>query len=239
MAQPDDVEITFDEHGDERHPSYGAVSVTRVQGNNQTLFNSEVRHQHTIMLTVSTASRKRDLHSDYIHAEEELVSIVMSPAQWGELVSSIGSSSVPVTLRRADVNGDGMPEILPRPPFDPRVERNIDELKTKLDTVFDTIKERMQELNDLEDAKAGIKERRKARQSLAAAIANAASNVAFAQTMLDEQAEKTVASIKSEIEASVLSYADRYNVSVDGLFDTPGLVGPDEAAGEIEKPHDD
>jgi hypothetical protein len=54
----------------ERHPSFGLVSICRVQSTGRALFESPFRHQHFITLSISKATRRRtDLHDNHVMAD--------------------------------------------------------------------------------------------------------------------------------------------------------------------------
>lgn len=59
MPRPARTEIRIDEHGDETHESWILVRANRVSASpGRRLFDSEIRHQHYIRVTVSRCSRK-------------------------------------------------------------------------------------------------------------------------------------------------------------------------------------
>ena len=88
---------------EERDPSFGVVSISRVQGRRR-LFDSPFEHQHFITLSVRRAFRSRtDLHMDYIGADEELIEIAMSEVQFAAMVTSLNMGvGTPCTIARWD-----------------------------------------------------------------------------------------------------------------------------------------
>src|SRR4051812_4593225 len=120
------VQPTVNEHGAERHPAWAMIGASRVQngGPGATLFDSDIRHQHTVRVSISTASRRRDLNRDWLHAEREFVEVEMSEAQWASFVSSMNvGNGVPCTLRRCE----GEYEV-PGMPYEPRLQESMAEV---------------------------------------------------------------------------------------------------------------
>jgi hypothetical protein len=74
---------------DEKDPSFGLVSISRVQGMRR-LFESPFEHQNFVTLSIRRAYRHRtDLHSNYIGDGEELIEIAMSETQFAAMVTSL------------------------------------------------------------------------------------------------------------------------------------------------------
>lgn len=221
MSRPIE-EPTIDTRGDEHHPQYGTVTVTRAQGTPRNLFDSDIKHTTTVSLTVSTATRARDLNRDWIHTRDTIVEIEMSQAQWAAVVSSVGlGTGVPVTLRRTREN----PRI-PDAPYKPRLEESHNEVTGSVDKLLSNIRDAMDELNRVEENKAGIKERRRARQALDVAIANATGNAEFAVKSMEKAAERVVTQSKADIETAV---AQARHLTGITLAPAPNLPATTEA----------
>jgi len=166
--------------------------VVRVTSTATRLFNSEITHNHFISLKICQADRKRDLNRDWIHEGKIVTEVTMSMAQWGELVSSIGSGGVPVTLNLVRA---GKLQRTPRFPVDSRLSLTMDEARQTATKVFGRIKEAY-------DAYVDHKTVRNLR-SLGAAITGVAPNIKYATDMMVEHAEDTVAKARADIEAMV------------------------------------
>ena len=99
--QPDDYVLAL------RQQSFG-IDITSVQPiiaeramylPGARLFDSEIAHQHYVVVTARRCVRKRDLKRDWTFATEVIFECSMSQAQWGAFVSSFGQGSgVPATL---------------------------------------------------------------------------------------------------------------------------------------------
>lgn len=52
----------------ETHPSYGAITVNRIQSNiGIGVFGSKIKHNNLVEITISTAELNRELNNDYIY----------------------------------------------------------------------------------------------------------------------------------------------------------------------------
>ena len=195
MPRPDPVDPTIDEHGDESHPAWGVVRVSRPHAGGIPMFDSEILHSDFVTLEVGPATRQRDLNRDWIHGgSRKHIEIRMSMAQWGELVSSFGNGSgVPCTVER--LQGARLPEV----PHDPRLGLSMDEAVTAADRHFDRIREAMDAYSEKRSA-ANLR-------ALQSAIRNTEANVKFASESLAEHAEAVVAKARADVEAMVDSAA--------------------------------
>lgn len=107
------TEAPDDGHGTKHtHPAFGTIHVSRVQGGNATLFQSDFEHQHYIALTVSNASLRRNLSNDWVHDEKVITEVYMSEHQWNTLIASPNMRGGPCTLNY--IRGEGYVPRLPR-----------------------------------------------------------------------------------------------------------------------------
>jgi len=88
------------EHTIEKHESFGLASFGRLSSSGpHNLFGSSIGHSHTIRLEINRASLNRHLNQDWYYPEDRLIIIEMSQTQFGDLISSMNTSGVPVTIR--------------------------------------------------------------------------------------------------------------------------------------------
>jgi len=79
------------------------VSVSRYTCNPaQHFFGSAIAHHAGVSLTISMASRRRNLSNNWYFDEGELVEINMTEAQFAELMCSFNTSGVPCTLNHVN-----------------------------------------------------------------------------------------------------------------------------------------
>lgn len=163
------------------------------------LFQSDLQHREYVQLTISTASRHRDLKQDWVHAGRVVAEISMSMAQFASMITSGGTEGVPVTISYAD--GKPVPGLYP----DPRLRHTAAEVARAADEAFAKIKTAEAAYEAALSAKPPVPAaERKARLSaLRFAISNAAPNVNFAADRLTEHAEAVVERSRADVEAMV------------------------------------
>lgn len=197
----------------ESHPAFAVVSVTRSSGTPRALFQSDLRHQETITLTINEAERIRDLNHDRVHPTRQVVEIEMSLAQWGSVVSSIGlGSGVPVTLRWRD--GDGH---LPRLPYLPRIRKSLDEVNSAVDKLMERALSSFAVLTEAVEEKKGVRAIKEALRTHGFSLSHARNNTAFAVTSLAEAAEFVTSQARADIEAHILTAAS-YGIGATVAF---------------------
>lgn len=206
------MEATIDETGDERHPAFGLIGANNVQigPKGVALFDSDILHRDTIRIRLHHATRKRDLHHDWIHAEKQILEIELSQAQWAAFVSSFGKGDgVPCSIRYLRAEGEGM---VPEVPHDPRLAHSMRETHDAAEGAFGKIRQARDAYEKALREKAPAKERNKLLNDLHHAIENATPNVDYAGRKLVEQAENVVQRSKADIEAMVMRKADELGI---------------------------
>lgn len=207
---------------EESHPAFGTAIVTRSQGSGRPLFQSDLMHNHTICLSITRATRKRDLARDWVHPTQELIEIEMSLAQWGQLVSSHGiGAGTPVTIRATETDRN-----VPHIPFEPRLGLNLTEVENGAEKLIAEVREAHARLQDAYDNKLGAKAIREAMHSLSMVIANTPNNATFLVKSLSEAAEHTVTQARSDIEAHILTATSL----IEGQAAIEPLLLPDPTA---------
>lgn len=188
---------------DETHPAFGLAVVTRSSGTPRALFQSDLKHNQTIRLSIHRAVRYRDLNHDWTHPTKELIEVEMSLAQWGALVSSIGiGSGVPVTIRRteSEVQVEDVP-------YEPRIHESLSEVDGAVGKLLSRAQETLAALNEAIEEKKGAKAIREALRLHTSSLVNAQGNAKFAVTSLTGAAERVVSQARADIESSILTAA--------------------------------
>lgn len=214
-----------DERGDEHHPAFGVITVHDVSATpGAVLFQSDLRHGRYIALSIHEATRKRDLNHDWVHAGKTIIEVCLSQSQWAAMVASMGNGSgTPVTISHRERDGS-----VPGLPYQPRIAQSIDEVTDSTRKLLADLRAAFDELQALEDGKAGIKERREARRKLGVKLANAEANSSFAVRSMASAAEKAVSQAKADIEVAVAQAATKHGIETN-LLDALGL-GSEEVA---------
>lgn len=226
------TEPYLDKHGAERHPSWVVIGASRGSWSppGVALFDSDIRHQHAITVTVREAYRHREIKHDWIGAAggKVLLEVVMSEAQWASFVSSMNSGDgVPATLRVKETDWN-----VPQAPYAPRLAITMAEAKDAAREAFADVLEALEAYEKLVAEKAPAKERKEAYRTLESRIRNAAPNVDYAGKKLAEHAENVVNRARADVEAFVLKKAQQLGLDpadVGGLALMPG-----EGPGEVE-----
>jgi hypothetical protein len=196
--------VVTDEQHDDTHPAFGMIHVSRVSNApGAVLFDSDIRHGHTVVVTIETAARKRDLARDWIHSRKRVAEVEMSEGQWAAFVSSVGSQGVPCTLRATQENHQ-----IPGLPYDPRLAHSMDEVKGAAHEAFGRIAAAVAAYDAL-DSKATAKQKREAINDIRNATRNVEANLEFVTKSLTEHAENVVQRSRADIEAMAMQAAER------------------------------
>lgn len=218
------TEPTLDEYGAEAHPSWVMIGASRTSWSppGVALFDSDIRHQHAVVVTVRPATRKRDLQQDWVHGSASpLLEIVMSEAQWASFVSSMNvGDGTPATLRLKESDWN-----VPQAPYAPRLAITMAEAKDAARAAYEDVLEALEAYEKLVADKASARERKDAYRTLESRIRNAVPNVDFAGKKLAEHAENVVNRARADIEAYVIKKAQQLGLDpadVGGLALMPG-----------------
>lgn len=224
------IDYTTDPDGDESHPAFGMVSFNRVHATpGEVLFQSDVRHPEYVVIRVHEATRRRDLHHDWVHAERKVLEISMSMAQFASFVASAGTEGVPATI---DYVGTGKHGAGERPGLKPasRLARTTGEVRDAAAMAYAAIADAFAKYEEAVGMSgAGSAATKKtALRNLKAAITNAVPNVTYATRRLDEHAESVMEKSRADVEAMVTRMAERYGLSLDEVRSIEsGLEAPE------------
>jgi hypothetical protein len=172
------------------HESYGMIQISRGSGTGQHLFGSSIEHQHTINISIMEGKHQRDLNRDWYFGHKPIVDIVLSPTQFADAITSIGSAS-PCTIRyRMD---KGMMEY---PPFESKIKQFNDEFEHDMKKIASKCDALIKEAEDRKLPKTILHQLQMLKQDLA-------SNIPFVNRSFTEQMENTVKEAKGEVEAFI------------------------------------
>jgi hypothetical protein len=207
------------EDGSEHHPAFGLVRFSRIHAApGQVLFQSDLRHSEYIEITLSEASRKRDLKHDRVHTERVLAKFCMSMSQFASFVASGGTEGVPVTISYD--HGD-RPGLLP----ESRLALTSAEVRAAAGKAFQDIQAAEAAYEQALAEKASAAVRNQLLRTLRSAIANAAPNVDYASRQLAEHAEDVVEKSRADIEAMISAAQDRQAAAESILVIQPPRPG--------------
>lgn len=189
-----------------RHESYGTVQVSRRTGGHKVLFQSALKHNHTIALSIRPAEVQRNLNNDWVFSQEPgYIEVEMSEAQWASFVSSIGmGSGVPCTVNYAMTEGFKRME---NPPEEGGRGGTREEFTKEFEQ---TVRERVENVKEAEQMVAGLLDKkgnptkadlRRLKTLLGSASSGLANTASFILNQFEEQTEKNVEAAKSEFQA--------------------------------------
>jgi len=186
-----------------KHPSYGIIGISRIQGGSGVLFGSPIKHPTRIMLRVYKALRYRSLSEDRFSPDERvpLVELELSESQFARMITApnIGDGE-PCTLRTIR---DGSAVNLPAPtPEDlasdfhedvreyvKEAVQRIDQLQKKVESLF-TDKKNI-----------GQKDREAILSEISQCKMHVQENMPFVLHQFEEHLEKQVSNAKNDIDS--------------------------------------
>jgi hypothetical protein len=209
--------------GDEwAHPAWAMIGASRVSGGDAVLFDSDIRHNHYVVVRLRGATRRRSLHRDSLFAESRapIVEVAMSEAQWASFVSSMNvGDGVACTLRYRE--GQSIPGL----PYESRLKESVDEVRGAADKALERVREAFAKVEEKPN-KGNIR-------ALRFAIEGMPNNMAFAAESLTEHTENVVQKARADIEAMVVSKAQQLGLEPGDLgVDRPALAAGDHETGE-------
>lgn len=185
------------------HPAFGMIGINNVNGNKK-LFGSSVKHHHFIDLEIKTAKRYINGYSEHYHGGELICSVSLTHYQLAEMLFNANhGDGVPCTIGFV-INEGNKPEIPEEDDFE-SMKEYTNQLKDKLNNLFEQSKELCSEVEKITSQKAPLKKADKDRINfLAMKIKqDIKSNLPYASECFDEKVEKTISKGKAEFEAFV------------------------------------
>jgi hypothetical protein len=213
--------VRDDDHGKVYdHPAFGQIRANRVSGR-ATLYDSDFRHQHYVVVEITGSQLIRGLSRDWHHGRETIVQVAMTEAQWASFVSSFGlGGGVPCTIQRRE--GVGMVPPLPEPQS--RVDQFSDEMKERLEQAIVRLDTAIANAK----TKAHAFELRMVRQEILA-------NLPYVAKSFGEHMENTIEAAKGEIHGYINAAIHRAGVTaIAGSGGSQPFALPDYSASAIE-----
>lgn len=192
----------------EKHPSWGMAEFSRAtHGGPVRLFGSSLKqHATTVVLSIRKGERKHELGQDWYSADEELIEVEFSAAQFAALLTTMNiANGVPCTIRRV------LMERMPDVPEDLReTERVQESARVRFEGITGSLRELVEQADALlkrGDLKAG--ERRNTRDLLAKIAQDIEANMPFMLRQFEEATEKIATAAKAEVDAFLTTAATR------------------------------
>lgn len=183
------------------HPAFGQIRASRVSGRSN-LYGSDFTHNQYITVSICRSQFDRDLSRDWVHAQDELIEVKMSEAQWATFVSSLNvGGGVQCTLNHLD--GESVPE-LPDPIS--RADQFGVEMRRTMQSATDTLRKCAAEVASMGLPKGKTKA---IIDSFDRAIMQIDRNVPFVASQFEEHVEEVIESAKTEIHGHMVSLVQR------------------------------
>lgn len=207
-------------HGDTfAHPSFGTISFTRAQGSDSVLFGSSIKHSNVVILRICHAEKHRVNANDYTFSRFPIVEAYMSPTQFADAITGIGSGSeAPITIQFTEKDGT-----VDQPSFENKREQFEAEFKKRANEIIERMNDTIEASKDKRVPQWLVKEMEITKGWLQ-------SNIPYLAEQFAEQMDRTVTEAKAEVEAYVSSVIQQ--TGLDALSE----MKPQITEGEDNKP---
>ena len=197
-----------------KHPSFGMLGFSRVNGNSGYLFGTNVQPDNYIEMRLYTGRMKRDDIEDNFYPDNNILTVKMSPVQFSELITSMNyACGVPCTI--TSFNGKKVEQA-----------KNIENRKTfsarsfndKMSKFAASINKNMTTAEKL-IAKKNLskKDQEELRMMLYGIQKELTSNIPFFRQMFQEEMDKIVVDAKAEIDAAMQHAVTKAGIKALGL----------------------
>jgi len=198
-------EKTFDDHDVEEHPSYGMVAIHHRTGSREYMFGSSLkRHAHVVALTITQGERHHNLSRDWFYGRKIIAEVLLTPAQFAELITTPNTGSgVPCTIN-AMRDGD-LKQIDPPPVTHIETEKVRLGFEKKTKELVTYLQEKVKEAEKLMlGGKApNKKEREQYVRTLKKTLQEVQCNMPFVVDQFAESADRIVTAAKTEVDTFV------------------------------------
>lgn len=191
------------------HPAFGMIGAARYTTRGATMFGSPIRHNAGVSITVHTAVENLMLHGEWHHAQDILVQVNLSEAQWASFVSTLNvGSGVPCTI---DYRRGGELQQAPGIDDESFTEKREADIERSVARDMEKLTEAYQALVKLSKKQSIAKRDLEPILTLMIqAVGHAPGNYAFAAKRVTEHTEAAVTAAKAEITSFVTQMAMRF-----------------------------
>ena len=175
----------------EEHEAQGLLYLSRMKTKDMPLVGSSIEHSSVVMLEIKTAFIERELSTDWMHGDKNLIRVVMSPSQFADAITNLNNGSgTPVTIEY--VIGDTALREKPSPPqtrkkFESDYRKSISNIIKELDDLLETPRLALKTRRHIEMIKTRVM-----------------SSIPFIEEQFAVQMDKTVTEAKADIEAFMM-----------------------------------
>lgn len=186
-------EKTVDEERTIKHPSFGIISIGRVNSSSsENLFGSSVKHRSWIQLEINRASLLRRLSGDHVFEEGlPIIRLLMTPVQFADMITSLNQSGTPCTIDFVDGHSVEPSQMeSKRMQFDAEFEEKMKLISKDTSEYYKQIDE------TLARSSVGVRDRKTILGLLDTLKMQIESNMPFIQREFDEHMDKVVLEAK-------------------------------------------
>lgn len=221
----------------ETHPAYGMLSFNRVSGDPGVLYGSPLdRHADYVRMTLARSERLHNLSADWHMAEETLVEVDLTHAQFAELITTLNAGDgVTCTVRK--LPGVNVPEIAVSETEQKRVQSDFKKRITEFAASGDAAMKKLDAL--LEKPNIGKGDRKEIREQFQEWLSMIESSAPFVLDQFQESVERTVTAAKAEVDGFITTAVTRAGLGAlrerfGTGFDAPTPELPADAAPESD-----
>lgn len=194
------------------HPCFGQIMVSRVSSAKSVLYDSEFEHRDTLKITINTSRLHRTLSSNYHFAQDRLIEVEMSEAQWATMVSSPNvGGGVPCTLR--GFNGQQIPGL-------PKPIRDREKFSFEFDEKVQSVLNQVQAIESaIDEAKLSATAKKAIERQLETLRSKINDSIPFVAERFAQHMETTVEKAKTEINSyatqTLIRQGEKLNAPID------------------------
>jgi hypothetical protein len=185
---------------EQRHPAFGLVRFSRIQGGCPVFYGSELEQNHYIQMEVSESYVRRELTRDWYSDGPIVVRLRMTSGQFSELITTLNYGvGVPCTLEFRDgkkveslVNQDSRKDVVHKE-FKNRMKMFADTIREKKDSAKTIVKKKILSKADIHDLS----------HLLDWLITEVESNIPFFAECFQETMDTVVNEAKMEVENAI------------------------------------
>lgn len=183
------------------HPAFGRIVVSRASGQYNSLFLSDLQHQHTVRLRIDRAYVVDSTGHRSLMARKGIVECVLTETQWAQMVASQGwGEGTPCTLLYAPPEGTKM-ETMPGILAETLQDRHAKEFQQACSAKMERLQKYVKQMEALLEKKSISTNLLKAKlDGLQSEIARIPMDLAFMVTLFNEVVEDMTAEAESNIQ---------------------------------------
>lgn len=217
----------------EKHPSYGKISVSRVTSTvGPSFYGSKLRHSNYIQFTLKQSTLERRLNEDRLSDAEPIIEVRMTENQFAHLITTLNTGGgTPCTIQRRIV-GDRYVQIESPPATDEQslVRKEFAEKAKKTVEGLTATLKALQALTS-PGAKVSKSALQQIQKDLEAAVQDVAMNMPEITETFERTLDDTTAAAKADIEAHLQQILGKLKLNgITEGFSVSMIEGPTDGS---------